>query len=76
MLAEVFPGVAEPMVGAPGTVRGTTVTVPDEGPGPVAFVAVTEQLYETPVTRLDTGSGDTVPLPVRVVWPAAAQLAV
>ena len=39
-----LPAVTVPIVGAPGTVRGVTWTVPDAAPVPAEFVAVTEQL--------------------------------
>ncbi len=43
MLALPLPGVAAPMVGAPGTVAGVTVAVAEAGPVPALLVAVTEQ---------------------------------
>jgi hypothetical protein len=41
-MAEAFPAVAVPIVGAPGTVEGVTEFEAElAGPGPLAFVAVT-----------------------------------
>ena len=39
-----LPGVAAPIVGAPGTAPGVAFTAAEAGPVPTAFVAVTEQL--------------------------------
>ena len=39
-----LPAVAVPIVGAPGTAPGVTLTAAEAGPVPAAFVAVTEQL--------------------------------
>ena len=43
MLATVLPAVAAPMVGAPGTVNGVTITAADAAPGPKLLLAVTVQ---------------------------------
>ena len=74
-LAVPLPGDTVPIVGAPGTVRGVTDTVPDAAPVPAAFVAVTEQVYAVPFVRPDTVIGLAVPVPV-IVAPEAVQDAV
>ena len=73
MLALVFPGVAVPMVGAPGTVRGVTLTLPLALLVPIAFVAFTLQLYAVPFVRLETVTG--LALPVPPVPPAGVHVA-
>ena len=46
---------AVPMVGAPGTVAGTTAAeAADAGPVPAALVAVTVKVYEVPLVRPET----------------------
>ena len=42
-IAWPLPGVAVPIVGAPGGPTGVPVLVPDAAPVPAALVAVTEQ---------------------------------
>ena len=44
MVACALPGVAAPMIGASGTVRGVTVTVAEGMLVPAALVAVTEHV--------------------------------
>ena len=45
MLPDRLPGVAVPIVGAPGTVYGVTATVAEAAlSGPAALVATTEQV--------------------------------
>ena len=74
IVACVFPGVAVPIVGAPGTVRGVTLTLALALPVPTAFVAFTLQLYAVPFVRLETVSGLAVPVPP--VPPAGVHVAV
>src|SRR4051812_43747041 len=52
MIASRLPGVAMPIVGAPGTVAGVTAfDGADAGPVPEAFVAVTVKVYTVPFAR-------------------------
>ena len=60
-----MPGVAAPIVGAPGTVYGVTVTVPDAALGPAALVATTEQVYAVPLVNPVTVSGEAGPVAVK-----------
>jgi hypothetical protein len=69
MLALALPAVATPIVGAPGTVAGVTETAEDATLLPLAFFAVTVQLYAEPLVRLDTVMGLLVAVPVLVVVP-------
>ncbi len=56
--AAPLPGVAVPMVGVPGTVDGMTVfDAADAGPVPIAFVAVTLQVYVLPFVNDATTIG-------------------
>ena len=56
--ADVFPRVAVPIVGAPGTVAGMKLfDAADAAPVPTAFVAVTVQVYVLPLVRPDTTIG-------------------
>lgn len=48
IVACAFPGLPVPIVGAPGTVRGVTVTLPDAAPVPCALVALTLHVYCVP----------------------------
>ena len=76
-LACCGPGVATPMVGAPGGVAAITLTTgADAGPTPIALLAVTEQEYAMLMTSEDTVRGDAPPVLLRVVWPGALQIAV
>ena len=43
-VACALPAAAVPMIGAPGTAPGVTLTAAEAGPVPTAFVALTEQL--------------------------------
>jgi hypothetical protein len=53
--ANVSPGVADTPVGAVGTVRGVTAADGTEpGPGPIALAAVTANVEEVPLARLET----------------------
>jgi hypothetical protein len=61
MFAVVLPGVAVPIVGAPGTVRGVTDADADAALVPIAFVAVTVQAYALPLVRPETEIGLAVP---------------
>ena len=70
IVACVLPGVAAPIVGAPGTVYGVTVTVPDAALGPAALVATTEQVYAVPLVNPVTVSGEAGPVAVAVAAPA------
>ena len=54
-VACVLPAVADPIVGAPGTVAGakgvTLFELADAAPVPIAFVAFTLQVTATPLAR-------------------------
>jgi hypothetical protein len=76
MLALVLPGVAAPIVGAPGGPTGVTSTLADAEPVPTAFVAVTLHEYCTPLVRFMTVMGLAEPLTVRVVCPVAPHVTV
>jgi hypothetical protein len=53
--AVVFPAVAETDVGLPGTVAGTTAAdALDPGPVPAPLVAVTVNVYLSPLVRPET----------------------
>jgi hypothetical protein len=69
-LALAFPGVPTTFVGAPGTVRGVTLTVPDALPVPFSFIALTLQLYCVPLVRPVTVIGLDAPVPVIATAPA------
>ena len=57
-----LPGVAVPMVGAPGTVNGVALLEgPDAAPVPAALVALTVQVYPVPLVRPVTTTGDDGP---------------
>ena len=60
-------GVADTPVGTSGTVRGVTPTLPEAPLEPATFLAVTLQLYRTPLTIEATINGDAAPVAVRVV---------
>ena len=64
MLAVVLPGVAVPIVGAPGTVLGVTLAPDDADPAPAEFVAFTVQVYALPFVRPVTTIGLDDPLAV------------
>ena len=65
IVASPLPCVAVPIVGASGTVAGTTeLLVAEEIPVPCALVAVTVNVYETPLVRPVTVIGDDPPVPV------------
>lgn len=70
----VLPGVAVPMVGASGTVRGVTSVAAEAAPAPAELVAVTVQEYWTPLTNPVATIGDAPALSVRVVCPLATQV--
>ena len=55
------PGIVSLIVGAPGTVAGTTFTVADAAPVPTAFDAVTAHLYTVPLVSPVTLIGDAPP---------------
>ncbi len=60
-----LPGVAEPIVGAPGTVLGVTEAEADEATlVPTEFVAVTVNVYALPFVRPVTTIGDDAPVVV------------
>ena len=69
MLALALPAVATTLLGALGTVRGMTETVPEATLEPAVLVALTEQVYVVPLVRLETVIGLAVPVPVLVVDP-------
>ena len=52
-----LPGVTTSPDGAPGTVRGVTLTGTDAAPAPAAFTARTRTRYDVPFTSPDTTSG-------------------
>ena len=57
--------LAEVICGATGVDVGVTITVPEEnGPGPIALLALTMQLYVTALVRPETVTGEAPPLPV------------
>ena len=65
MVAWVSPGVADPMVGAPGGTTATGVALlegPDAAPGPAALVAMTVQVYAVPLVRPLTTIGELGPV--------------
>ena len=66
MVAWLLPGVAVPMVGASGTVRGVTNAAADAVPSPAELVALTVQLYCTPLARPVAMIGDVAALSTRV----------
>lgn len=70
------PGVAAPMVGAPGGPTGVAGAVADAALVPSAFVAVTEQEYVVPFVSVETEIGLAVPVAVRVTPPVTVQVAV
>ena len=57
-----LPGVAVPIVGAPGAPAGVTLTVPEGGPLPAAFVARTVHVTVVPLVRPVTVMGLPAPL--------------
>jgi hypothetical protein len=60
-----LPGVAVPIVGAPGTVAGVTeFDAADAVLVPAEFVAVTVKVYAVPLLRPETVIGDAAPVPV------------
>ena len=62
MVASPLPAVAVPIVGASGTVAGTTeLLVPDELLVPIAFVAVTVNVYVVPFDNPVSVIGDEPP---------------
>ena len=65
MVACVSPGVADPMVGAPGGTTAPGVALlegPDAAPGPAALVAMTVQVYAVPLVRPLTMIGELGPV--------------
>ncbi len=68
-LACVLPGLAVPIVGAPGTVAGVTLfDADDAAPVPIAFVAVTVKVYAVPFVNPVTVQGVDVQ-PLLVILP-------
>jgi hypothetical protein len=66
IVAEPLPAVAVPIVGAPGTVDGTTeLLVPEGVLVPAELVAVTVNVYVVPFVRPVTTSGDAPPVAVK-----------
>jgi len=64
-VALLFPAVAVPIVGAPGTVAGVTLLdATDTAPVPTPFVAVTVKVYGVPLVNPLTVRGLLPPLPV------------
>ena len=66
MLAAALAGVAVPMVGAPGTVRGVTSTDADCAPVPALLVAATVQATVVPLLKPETVIGEDGPLETAV----------
>lgn len=67
-LAEAFPAVALPMVGAPGTVDGVMeFDALEAALVPTPFVAVTVNVYAVPFAKPETLMGLVVPVPVTPV---------
>ena len=65
-----WPGVAETPVGAPPAPRALTgLEGLDAGPVPMAFVAVTVNVYVSPLVSPFTLMGLVVPVPVSPPWP-------
>ena len=65
-VASPLPRVAVPIVGASGTVAGTTeLLVPDEELVPTAFVAVTVKVYVVPLVNPVTVKGEAPPVAVK-----------
>jgi hypothetical protein len=74
IVAEPFPAVAETPVGAPGALVGTTALLGlDDALVPIAFVAVTENVYVVPLTSPVTVIGE--PL-LEAVKPPVLEVAV
>jgi hypothetical protein len=66
-VALLFPAVAVPIVGAPGTVAGVTLLEAAEAaPVPTPFVAVTVKVYAVPLVSPLTVRGLPAPLPVKL----------
>jgi hypothetical protein len=64
-VACALPAVALPIVGASGTVAGVTLLeAADAGPVPIAFVAVTVNVYAVPFARPVTVQGEVAHVPV------------
>ena len=63
MVTAMF-GVMLPLGPAEGLTEyaSVTLTVPDAGPVPIVFVAVTEQVYVPPFARPTTTIGELVPM--------------
>ena len=60
-----LPALADPIVGAPGTVAGTTLfEAADGNPVPAIFVATTVNVYEVPFAKLPTVKGLVGPVAV------------
>jgi hypothetical protein len=66
-VALLFPAVAVPIVGAPGTVAGVTLLeAADAAPVPTPLVAVTVKVYAVPLLSPLTARGLLAPLPVKL----------
>ncbi len=64
--ADSLPGVAVPMVGAPGAPTGVTeFEAAEAAPVPTPLVAVTVKVYAVPLVRPLTVIGLVVPVPVK-----------
>jgi hypothetical protein len=64
-VALVFPTVAVPIAGAPGTVAGVTLLeAADPSPVPTPLIALTAKVYAVPLLSPLTTIGLPVPLPV------------
>ena len=65
-VARALPGVAVPMIGAPGSVAGAMeLEAAEAAPLPAVFVAVTLKLYGVPLVRPVTTMGLAVPVAVK-----------
>ena len=61
-VADALPAVAVPIVGAPGTVAGVTLLeAADDGPVPIAFVALTAHETAVPFASPETVMGEVAP---------------
>ena len=66
-VALLFPAVAVPIVGAPGTVAGVTLLeAADAAPVPTPLVAVTVKVYAVPLVSPFTARGLLAPLPMKL----------
>jgi hypothetical protein len=73
-VALLFPAVAVPIVGAPGTVAGVTLLeAAEDEPVPTPLVAVTVKVYGVPLVNPLTMRGLAPP---ETVWPPGVEVTV